>query len=117
MTFEEWLATKPTSLSSIAKKWWLQLQRCGPDVIPIIHDGHPVVCYDEAPFAYVNAFTHHVNIGFFYGVDLEDPSRLLEGSGKRMRHVKIKPPQATPEEALKALIDAAYVDIRVRITS
>ncbi len=80
-----------------------------------MHDGCPVACVADAPFAYVNSFKNHVNVGFFYGAMLEDPAGLLEGSGKRMRHVKLHPGRALDTEALGALIDAAYADIRARL--
>ena len=79
------------------------------------HDGCPVACLGDAPFGYVNAFTSHVNVGFFRGVALPDPSRLLEGTGKFMRHVKLRPGTAANAAALRRLIDTAYSDIKARV--
>jgi hypothetical protein len=64
------------------------------------------------PFGYVNVFTSHVNVGFFRGAALPDPARLLEGNGKFMRHVKLRPGTATNAAALHTLIDTAYSDIK-----
>lgn len=80
-----------------------------------MHDGCPVACVEDAPFGYVNVFKSHVNVGFFYGAVLKDPAGLLEGSGKRMRHVKLKPDSPLSTAALGELIDIAYADIRVRL--
>ena len=80
-----------------------------------MHDGCPVACAEYAPFGYVNSFKGHVNVGFFFGAALEDPAGLLEGSGKRMRHVKLSPGGELNAAALSDLIDAAYVDIRARL--
>ena len=80
-----------------------------------MHDGCPVACAEDAPFGYVNSFKSHVNVGFFYGAMLEDPAGLLEGSGKRMRHVKLSPGRELNAAALSDLIDAAYVDIKARL--
>jgi len=74
-----------------------------------------VACVENAPFGYVNSFKNHVNVGFFYGAALEDPAGLLEGSGKRMRHVKLRPGTELNSAALQDLIDAAYLDIRARL--
>ena len=74
-----------------------------------------MACVGDAPFAYVNVFRAHVNVGFFHGYELPDPFRLLEGGGKRMRHVKVKPGAGLDSRALGALIDAAYVDIKARL--
>jgi len=112
---ELWLDSRPPELGSIARHWFDMMRACGKDVRERMHDGGPVVCVEDAPFAYVNAFTAHVNVGFFRGAHLKDPTGLLEGTGKRMRHVKIKPGTAVDSAALGRLIEAAYKDIRSRI--
>jgi hypothetical protein len=57
-------------------------------------------------------FTAHVNVGFFLGAQLADPAGLLEGTGKSMRHVKLRPGDDIDREALAALIQAAYARVR-----
>jgi hypothetical protein len=69
----------------------------------------------DAPFGYVNVFSSHVNVGFFHGAALPDPARLLQGAGKFMRHVKLRPGIDTSPEALSNLIDAAYSHIKTRV--
>jgi hypothetical protein len=69
----------------------------------------------EAAFAYVNAFKAHANVGFFHGALLPDPAGLLEGSGKRMRHLKLRPGRELNAGALEDLIGAAYRDTRQRL--
>ena len=105
----------PGELQSIAQKWFAQVRHCGDDVRELLHDGCPVACVDDAPFGYVNSFNTHVNVGFFHGALLKDPAGLLEGSGKRMRHVKLKPGTELNTAALRDLIDAAYLDIGTRL--
>jgi hypothetical protein len=111
----EWLTAGPIELKSIAQRWFARIRQCGDDVREVLHDGCPVACVEGAAFAYVNAFKSHVNVGFFCGAMLEDPARLLEGSGKRMRHVKITPEREPDAAALADLIDAAYRDIKARL--
>jgi hypothetical protein len=110
-----WLTDGPVELRSIAQKWFVQMRQCGDDVRELMHDGCPVACVEDAPFGYVNAFKSHVNVGFFYGAMLEDPAGLLEGSGKRMRHVKLNPGREFNAAALCDLIAAAYLDIKARL--
>src|SRR5262245_40362045 len=110
-----WLNERVGELGSIAQHWFDVMRACGDDVQELIHDGCPVACVQDAPFGYVNVFKNHVKVGFFLGSQLEDPTSLLEGSGKRMRHVKIKPGLAIDSIALGNLITAAYVDIRARL--
>ncbi len=82
----------------------------------MIHDGQPTACVGDAAFAYVNQFKAHVNLGFFCGVDLPDPAHLLQGTGKRMRHVKLIPGRIPDPAALHQLISAAYLDMQNRIS-
>jgi hypothetical protein len=110
-----WLLDGPVELQSIAQKWFEGMRQCGDDVRELIHDGCPVACVEDAPFGYVNSFKSHVNVGFFYGALLKDPTGLLQGSGKRMRHVKLIPGPELDTAALHDLIDAAYMDIRARL--
>ena len=91
------------------------MRQCGTDVREIFHDGCAVVCVDDAPFAYVNVFTSHVNLGFFHGASLTDPAKLLSGSGKYMRHVRINPDTFTNDAAVETLVVAAYRDIAERL--
>lgn len=112
---DTWLTDGPFELKSIAQKWFAQMRECGDDVRELMHDGCPVACVQDAPFGYVNSFKEHVNIGFFHGAMLDDPVGLLEGSGKRMRHVKLKPGREDNAAALSDLIDSAYLDIRARL--
>jgi len=112
---EVWLNEQPAELGAIARRWFAPMRECGDDVRELMHDGCPVVCVEDAPFGYVNVFKNHVNVGFFHGAKLKDPAGLLEGTGKRMRHVKLKPGASVDSAALSNLIDAAYIDIRARL--
>ena len=91
------------------------MRKCGDEVRELLHDGCPVACLGDAPFGYVNVFTSHVNVGFFHGASLPDPARLLQGAGKFMRHVKLRPGTPTNNPALHRLIDTAYEDIKARV--
>ena len=102
-------------LGAIAQKWFEIMRKCGDEVRELLHDGCPTACLGDAAFGYVNVFTSHVNVGFFQGVSLPDPARLLQGTGKFMRHVKLKPGAAANATALRRLIEAAYSDIKARV--
>lgn len=41
-------------------------------------------------FCYIMPSSKHVTFGFYYGTDLKDPKGLLEGSGLKFRHIKLK---------------------------
>jgi hypothetical protein len=110
-----WMKEHAGELGAIAQKWFEVMRKCGDEVRELLHDGCPTACLGDAAFAYVNVFTSHVNVGFFQGASLPDPARLLQGAGKFMRHVKLKPGTAANAAALKRLIDAAYLDIKARV--
>lgn len=110
-----WLDAQPPALGALARHWFAHMRRCGDDVRELLHDDYATVCVDDAPFAYVGAFTAHVNIGFFHGAHLPDPARLLQGAGKSMRHVALRPGRPVDEEALAALIADAYDDVVNRV--
>jgi hypothetical protein len=112
---DAWMKAHAGGLGAIAQQWFKVMRKCGDEVRELLHDGCPVACLGDAPFGYVNAFTSHVNVGFFHGAALRDPARLLQGTGKFMRHVKLRPGTATNAAELSRLIDAAYADIKARV--
>jgi hypothetical protein len=112
---ESWMRQHDGELGAIAHRWFHVMRSCGDEVRELLHDGCPVACLGDVPFGYVNAFTSHVNVGFFQGAALPDPARLLEGTGKFMRHVKLRPGTQTSAEALTELIEMAYSDIKSRV--
>lgn len=114
---EAWFSKPDDELRRIAQPWFEQMRACGADVRELLQDGHPTACVGDAGFGYVDAFSAHANIGFFFGAALDDPAGLLEGAGKRMRHVKLRWAQPVNTAALSELIAAAYRDIRLRLDS
>ena len=114
---DAWFAMPDHELRRMVQPWFERMRGCGADVRELVHDGHPTACVGDAAFGYVDAFSAHVNVGFFHGATLDDPDRLLEGAGKRMRHVKLRWGEPVNVVALNELIAAAYRDIRLRLKS
>ena len=112
---DAWMKEHTGELGAIAHHWFEVMRKCGDEVRELLHDGCPVACLGDAPFGYVNVFTAHVNVGFFHGASLPDPARLLQGAGKFMRHVKLRPGMVTNAAALSMLIHTAYSDIKARV--
>ena len=111
---EAWFA-RGDALRGLVEPWFERLRGCGPDMRELIHDGRPTACAGDAAFAYVDAHAEHADIGFFLGAFLDDPAGLLEGVGKRMRHVKLRTGRMPDEAALGDLVAVAYRDIRGRL--
>jgi hypothetical protein len=114
---DDWMQAHAGPLGDLAQRWFDVMRRCGDDVKELMHDGHPTACVDDAAFAEVNAFTHHVNVGLFLGAEMDDPDRLLEGTGRFMRHVKLRPGEEVDATALTSLIERACVDMRALLAS
>ena len=112
---DAWMKERAGELGAVAHHWFEAMRNCGDEVRELVHDGRPVACLGDTPFGYVNVFTANVNVGFFHGAALADPARLLKGTGKFMRHVKLKPGTATNAAAVSRLIDAAYLHIKARV--
>ncbi|MBS1840747.1 MAG: DUF1801 domain-containing protein [Acidobacteria bacterium] len=112
---DAWMKKHKGELGAVAQQWFEAMRKCGDEVRELLHDGCPTACLGDAAFGYVNVFTSHVNVGFFHGAALPDPAGLLQGTGKHMRHVKLKLGAAINSAALSRLIDAAYSDIKARV--
>jgi hypothetical protein len=110
-----WMQEHPGELGAIARRWFKVMRGCGDDVREWLHDGHPTACVGDAAFAYVNAFRTHVNVGFFRGAEIADPDHLMEGTGRFMRHVKLRTEDDVDAAALTRLIETAYADMWRRV--
>lgn len=114
---EAWMHEHSGQLGAIAQRWFEVMRACGDDVRELLHDGRPTACVDDAGFGYVNVFKSHVNVGFFRGAEIADPEHILDGSGKFMRHVKLRPEREVEARALTRLIKTAYTDMKNRVES
>jgi hypothetical protein len=112
---DAWLDAQRDDLRPLAGTWFARMRQRGGDVRELMHDGCPTACVGDAAFGYVGAYRDHVNVGFFFGALLTDPAGLMEGTGKRGRHVKLWPGRDVDAAALARLVDAAYADVRARL--
>jgi hypothetical protein len=77
-----------------------------PEATEAIKWSQPVFS-TNGPCVYIRAFKNSVNVGFWWGVHLDDPKGVLEGTGDKMRHVKLTSVQDVDEEALADLVRQA----------
>ncbi len=100
---DAWLMAQSPHFGEIARHWFGRFRAAGDgDVRELMHDGCPTASVEDAALGYVNVFRAHVNVGFYRGDELPDPERLLEGRGRHMRHVKLRPGEDGHEAALEA---------------
>lgn len=66
------------------------IRSVAPEAIEVIKWGRP--CYSNAKgmFCYLQSTKSYATLGFQKGAALADPERLLEGTGKDMRHIKFR---------------------------
>jgi hypothetical protein len=75
--------------------------------------GQPVF-ESNGPFAYAQAYSNQVNFGFWRGAELSDPDGRLEGSGAKMRHIKLHSLDEVELEPFEALVREAVELNRLR---
>lgn len=84
-----------------------------PGTIEVVWDGQGTAGYGTGPkkmteqFCWIAPAKNHVTMGFYYGAELPDPTNLLEGTGKLMRHVKVRNSTQLETGELRALIRRA----------
>jgi hypothetical protein len=98
-------------LGAIAHHWFGVMRKCGDEVRQLLHD----CLFGRCTLRLRQCLPSHTNVGFFDGAALPDPARLLQGTGKFMCHVELRPETPTNAAALTRIIDAAYSDIKARV--
>ena len=112
---DAWFERQEPALAALVAPWFDRMRGLGEDIRELMHDGAPTVCVGDAGLAYVNVYTAHANVGFFLGAWLHDSDGLLQGTGKRMRHVKIRPAALPDADALERLVRQAYAHMKKQI--
>jgi hypothetical protein len=59
---------------------------------------------------YLALYAEHINLGFYHGTSLPDPSNLLQGSGKGLRHIKVKSAGEASKPAIVQLVRSAVAN-------
>ena len=86
--------------------------------VEIVWRRHQISSYGVGPkkmtehYAYIGVQKSHVNLGFYHGASLNDPGGLLEGTGKKLRHVKVRNVTEAENPALKGLVVEAIAERR-----
>lgn len=116
-TFEEVVAESSPDIQDIAYALRNLLAEVMPNITEVPWAKEKSAGYGVGPkkmsehFCYIYPFKKHVNLGFFYGADLDDPEGLLEGTGKALRHIKIGSLEDVENPAIRALVEKASVHL------
>lgn len=110
--FAAWLDEVPDSESSLAAAVIAFVRTTVDEVAETMKWNNPCFVVDGSNCLYVAAQDGYVNLGFYEGAHLEDPTDLLEGTGKSMRHVKIRSAAALEDPELAELVSGAVAHAR-----
>lgn len=111
-TVEEWLEKFPPDRQLMIRELIAVARQNMPGAHEFIY--HDAVGYslNDSPFdriCYIAPQNKgYVNFGFFFGAGLPDPKQLLEGEGKRIRHVKVWSVDEAKNPALAKLVAATW---------
>jgi hypothetical protein len=111
MTAEEFFSDYSPKVEAIALRARDLIFSLLPDATEHVDTGNKVVAYGtggrmKGMVFYISAHKAHANIGLF-GADLPDPNGIMEGTGKRLRHVKLRSPEDVDRPALRSLLETA----------
>ncbi|MCO4748090.1 MAG: DUF1801 domain-containing protein [Proteobacteria bacterium] len=115
-TFEELLASAEPTQRPVLSRLRAILWELHPDACEVVRLGDRASSFGVGPkkmsegYAYIMPHKSWVNLGFYRGALLEDPASLLEGTGAKMRHVKVRSLEAADQPALRALVLAAIAE-------
>lgn len=112
-TFEDVLASAPQDVRLICQALRTLIQELHPDCVEVPRPGEPSAAYGfgekkmSEAYAYIMPQKSYANLGFYHGASMADAHPALEGTGARLRHIKIRTIEAVRSPAtVKALQDS-----------
>ena len=120
-TFDELIDGLDHSIQSICVELRDLVISVDPESVEVVRLGDRAATYGLGPkkmsegYCYILPYDNWVNLGFYRGTDLSDPAKLLEGTGARMRHVKVRGMEAPDRDLLRALIEASVSERRAAL--
>ncbi len=109
--FDAFFANTPDDFKPLVRELRKLVRKIAPNLAEQMKYGMPSYTKENHTVVYIMPAADHVNLGFYDGVDLDDPKKLLEGTGKRLKHVKVRRMHEARSPALRALVQEA---VRVR---
>jgi len=112
-TFEALLEGVEPDLAAIAWRLREMILAVDPNAVETVRLGDNAATFGVGPrkmtdgYAYIMPRHGYVNLGFYQGAALADPEGLLEGTGKGLRHVKIRSAAEAARPGVRALVAAA----------
>lgn len=115
-TFEDILVHARPELRSVCKSLRRIIAGLHRDAVEVAWPRQRIASFGVGPkkmsehYAYIAVHSSHVNLGFYHGAALRDRAGLLEGTGKKLRHLKLRDVASTKKPAILALLRDAIAD-------
>lgn len=120
-TFEELIAGASPAVQEICIALRQVIMQIHPDAVEVVRLGDKAASYGVGPkkmseaHTYIMPLKDRANLGFYHGATLSDQQDLLEGAGKKLRHIKVRKVEEASSDALKGLIKAALEERRTTL--
>ena len=115
-SFDDIVATAKPALQPLCLSLRRIIRTLHKGVVEVAWPKQHIVSFGVGPkkqsehYAYIAVHASHVNLGFYHGAALTNRADLLEGTGKNLRHVKMRDLAATQHPAVVALLRQAIAD-------
>ena len=112
-SFDEALSGSSSQVEEIARRLKDLIIDVYPDVVEVPWPKQRIIGYGVGPkkmsehFCYIGAHREHVNLRFYYGTVLPDPIGLLEGTGRKLRHIKVREVEEIAQPALYDILQSS----------
>ena len=109
-TFGQMISGVPAELRPICNALRVIVTDLDREYVEVVWKNQRIASYGVGPkkmsehYVYIAPQTKHVNLGFYHGISANDPSGLLEGTGKRLRHIKFRSLDETKNPQIEKLI-------------
>lgn len=115
-TFEELMDIASPEMQPIARRLRDMIIDVDPNTVEVVRLGDQAATYGVGPkkmkegYAYIMPHKNWVNLGFYQGAGLADPAGIMEGTGKRLRHVKVRSVEDAGQPEIRALVEVALAE-------
>jgi hypothetical protein len=117
-TFDDILALAPPSLRPVCESLRRLIADKHPTNMEVVWPALKIASYGVGPrkmtehYAYMAVQGSHINLGFYDGASLNDPTGLLEGTGKKLRHIKIRELSTAESAPVAELLRQSIADLK-----
>lgn len=106
-SFAEWEKDQSAKNQELISALQLLIQETAQNLTTTVKWGQGCWMRGDTPKIYIHAEDDHVQLGFYNGSSLRDTNKLLSGSGKYVRHIKVQTVEDIDPKAFADLITQA----------